>query len=495
MKKYILSAMALTVGMTVSAQMTETPEGTPLTGMEYCSKGMVPDYTSGQITRFDQMGVVAHVVVDGNKIYIQDPISHYRTGMWMAGELNADATVATFHTPQLFTSEQGTAYYLYRMVQSGQSLAVDQTQTDLTFSYADGVLTQTDGGYLSICNAAGRTTSYVEYGITIRPIGEQVTGPPTDAVRQTYQMSYEADGTAQSQTVDVAFAADGQVFIANPTGAADSWIHGTLEGDRLSCPNGQFLGADEQMGRYVWLQAAEGTIEVITIPGFGEWPVSNITLTGADAVTFSYDAATRSFSCDGLFLVNADREKLGDNYADFANVRLTPYDEQPAVPADPQVVSWSGIIEGYGFGIFAIDMPACDTEGRYINQANMYYNVFVDNAQVQTPDGQTDIPYGYSDGQLIRVNGSNHTFTCYTPIAERIGVQVFYKVSDVVNSSALVWYDVNADGIAARTTDTEDRTDYFDALGRPAQPGDKGLLIRRTTHPDGTTTVSKRMGR
>ena len=495
MKKTILSVVAMLVSTLATAQITQQPEGELLEGMEYCSKGMVPDYATGQVTRFDETGVVAHIVRDGLKFYIQDPITHYRKGVWMEGELSDDGTQVVFHTPQVFTTEQGTTYYLYRMAQQGQSLAVDPAATDLIFSYADQTLTQTDGGYLSICNAQGRTTSYVEYAITIRPIGQQTLCPPADARHQTYQMSYETEGAPQSQTVDVAFSGS-DVFIANPTGAKDSWIHGTLDGDRLTCPNGQFLGADEQMGYYVYMQAAEGTVEIITIPGFGEWPVSNIKLTADDAIVFSYDAATRQFHTDQMFLVNAAADKLSDHYRDFSKVSLKPYAEVAAVPADPVVISCSGIIEGYGIGIFAIDIPATDTEGNYINQDHMYYNVFVDGQLLQTPDGRTDIPYNYTDGQTIRVSGMSHTFTYTTPITDRIGVQVFYRVGDVVNSSNLVWYDLNAQGIAdTNAQQPAVRTDCYDALGRPVGPDAKGLIIRRTTTADGTVRTDKHVVR
>ena len=216
----------------------------------------------------------------------------------------------------------------------------------------------------------------------------------------------------------------------------------------------------------------------------------------AEAVVFAYDAATRSFSCDDLFLVNAGRDALGEQYADFDKVRLVPYDEQPAVPADPQVVSWSGIIEGFGFGLFAINMPAADVDGHYINQDNMYYNVFIDGQQLVTPDGQTDIPYNYTDGQTIRVSGTSHTFQSYTDITDRIGVQVFYRVGDVVNSSNLVWYDIATEGIAdAHAQQPVLRTDCYDALGRPVAPDTKGLVIRRTTFADGTVRTDKHVVR
>ena len=496
MRKTILVAVAMMLGIAATAQITTQPAGELLEGMEYCSKGMVPDYTQGRITRFDQTGVIAHVVRSDNKIFIQDPITHYRVGTWMEGELSADDTQVVCHTPQVFTTEQGTTYYLYRMVQQGQSLGIDPANTDLVFSYADGTLTQTDGGYLSITDANGRTTSYVEYAISIRPIGQEVACPPADATRANYMMSYESEGAPQSQTIEVAFSGD-EVFIANPTKAAGSWIHGSIvDGNRIVCPNSQFLGADESMGRYVYLKAAEGTVEVITIPGFGDWPVTSISLTDDEAVVFAWDAASRSFSTEQLFLVNGAASELGEQYHDYAKATFTPYEEVAAVPADPEVVSCCGIIEGYGFGLFAIDMPATDTQGNYINQENMYYNVYMDQSILQAPNGMTDIPYNYTDGQYIRVSGTSHTFTYTTPITERIGVQVFYRVGDVVNHSNLVWYDVDTEGIARVATDADIvSTEYFDLTGRRLnipQPTAKGqCVVRRTTYADGTIKTTK----
>lgn len=489
--KNILMLVAVVACLTATAQTKTTPEGEMLKNMEYRSKGMVPDYTTGQISRFDQKDVVAHVVRNGNKFYIQDPISHYKVGMWMEGDLSADGTQVVFHTPQVFTQEQGVTYYLYRMVPSGTSLKVDPTATDLVFSYADGALTQTDGGYLSITNVEGRTTSYVEYGISITPKTETVVIPPADATRQSYKMSYESQGSPKSKTVDVAFSGS-DVYIANPTGAADSWIHGTIEGDKLVCPNNQYLGADESLGYFVYLKAAEGSIEMVTIPGFGDFPVNNIKLVNADAIEFDWNAADRSFSTSQLFLVNPGNDQLGQQFYDYDKAAFTTYTEVAATPADPTIISWTGIVEGFGFGLFAIDMPNQDTEGNFINQDNMYYNVYLDDKILQSPAGAFDIPYTYSDGQFIQVKGTTHTFMSYNDITDRIGVQVFYKVGDQTNHSELIWYDIkNAAVAATEARKTVQRVDCFDAQGRRVAPGTKGLVVRQTTYTDGSKQTVK----
>ena len=491
--KAILTLVALVACLTATAQIKTTPEGEQLKNMEYRSKGMVPDYTTMQISRFDQKDVVAHVVRNGNKFYIQDPISHYKVGMWMEGELSADGTQVVFHTPQAFTQEQGDNYYLYRLEQQGTTLKLNAANTDLVFSYADGALTQTDGGYLSITNLEGRTTSYAEYDISIVPKAESVLLPPADAQHQSYKMAYESQGSPMSKTVEVAFSGS-DVFIASPTGAADSWIHGTLEGNKLVCPNNQFLGADESLGYFAYLKAAQGTIEIVTIPGFGDFPVNNIKLVDTDAIEFTWNAADRSFSTTQLFLVNPGNDQLGEQFYDYDKASFTTYDEVAATPADPTIISWTGLIEGFGFGLFAIDMPNLDVNGNFINQDNMYYNVYLDDKILQSPAGDFDIPYNYTDGQFIQVSGTMHTFMSYNDITDRIGVQVFYKVGDQLNHSALVWYDLKQAAVAsAEAPKTVRRVDCFDAQGRRVAPGTKGLVVRQTTYSDGTKQTVKQI--
>jgi hypothetical protein len=139
-----------------------------------------------------------------------------------------------------------------------------------------------------------------------------------------------------------------------------------------------------------------------------------------------------------------------------------------------------------------IDMPNQDTEGNYINQENMYYNLYLDDTPVANPEGQTDIPYTYTYGDFFQVSGTSHTFKYVNPISEKIGVQTFYKAGNVVNGSELIWYYVDPNGIQGADTDLQPvRTEYFDNMGRKVAPGTKGLLIKRTTYNDGSQKTVK----
>jgi hypothetical protein len=139
-------------------------------------------------------------------------------------------------------------------------------------------------------------------------------------------------------------------------------------------------------------------------------------------------------------------------------------------------------------------MPNLDVNGNFINQDNVYYNVYLDDKILQSPAGDFDIPYNYTDGQFIQVSGTMHTFMSYNDITDRIGVQVFYKVGDQLNHSALVWYDLKQAAVAsAEAPKTVRRVDCFDAQGRRVAPGTKGLVVRQTTYSDGTKQTVKQI--
>lgn len=496
MKKTILAIAAAVAVVAANAQITTQPEGTLLENMEWQSQGYTPDYSAQKLNAFTEKGAIAHVVKDGNKFFIKDPISHYKRGIWIEGALEADATTVTFHTPQLFVNENGTQFYITRLENVGGKLA-KTANLDITFTYSNGRLTQTDGGFVVITNLQGGSAGYIDYNINIGPMPETATMPPLTATAESYQLSYEHEGAPMSKTTSVVFSGD-DVFIANPTGATGSWIHGKLEGDKIVCQNKQFVGPDETMGYYAYLTIAESTVEMVEIPGLGQWPVATTTLTDDETLVFTYDAATRSFSTDKLFLINSSNTELGTMYEEFGKAAYTTYTEVPATPADPVFVSNSGLIEGYAMGVFAFNMPATDTEGNYINQENMYYNIYVDDKLLATTTGLTDIPYNYSDGQFFRVSGTSHTFTYLqgNEPKEKLGCQVFYKVGDVVNASKLVWAQLTPEGISTlEGGKTVAGTEFFDAAGRRVEPTAKGLIIKKVTFTDGTSQTVKHAAR
>ena len=119
-----------------------------------------------------------------------------------------------------------------------------------------------------------------------------------------------------------------------------------------------------------------------------------------------------------------------------------------------------------------------------------------DDKQIALPNGETNIPYAYVDGDFfMQVSGTAHTFKYYDPVSEKVGFQTFYKVGDEVNQSELVWYYIKNESDAIASVNGNKQavsTEYFDLTGkRLAAPATKGLFIQKTTYSDGTQRTVK----
>lgn len=182
---------------------------------------------------------------------------------------------------------------------------------------------------------------------------------------------------------------------------------------------------------------------------------------------------------------------------------------KPAVPANPEIVSWrdSGNESGYSRLEFVIN--PCDVDGNPLDteQGSLTYSVFTDNDQIFTFDAEdyywdfngeevTEVPYGqYS------YNFSPESIFFYRTNAEgydrfftwRIGMQVYYTVDGVRNASDIVYLVVFPKPTSVNQVN-EDKAvagvRYYNLAGQEvAQPN--GITIQVTTYTDGTTSTTK----
>ena len=137
----------------------------------------------------------------------------------------------------------------------------------------------------------------------------------------------------------------------------------------------------------------------------------------------------------------------------------------------------------------------------------MTYSIFTDNDQLFTFDyatyganngfdaDMTEIPYGYSglDFYLRRVYFYESNADGYTPFFTwRIGMQLYYTVDGVRNSSDIVYLEVypGSDVNEVNAAKEVSSVRYYNMAGQEmAQPS--GLTIQLTTYSDGTTAASK----
>ena len=160
--------------------------------------------------------------------------------------------------------------------------------SDITVEF-DGVDTYKTTDFVYITTNKDQY-EYINYymGLTLSPNEEQPIAVsesmPTEAYNFTYRSNIGEDGAMQDGTTEVKVGFEGaNVFIQGLwEGLPEAWVVGVVDGDKLTFHLPQYLGEynDEYLGKYpIYLTAFNESYGSLT-----------------DAVTFNYDAATKTFS-------------------------------------------------------------------------------------------------------------------------------------------------------------------------------------------------------
>ncbi len=333
----------------------------------------------------------------------------------------------------------------------------------------------------------------------------------------------------QEGKVSIVYAEDGKVYMKNPIMAMsyDTWVEGTLseDGKTITIPMGQTLFHSEYYDVDVilsWGSTSEATINwdtwevevnytpdptveaaVFTIDG------ETITLEGTQGASWLTGEELSEFAATGLSAIWADNHAWVQTI-EWNTVLTEIPAPKPAVPANPEAVSWRDSGSESGYSRFEFNINPYDVDGNPldIEQGSLTYSIFTDNDQIFTFDAVhyywdfngeevTEVPYGqYS------YNFSPYSVYFYRTNAEgydpfftwRIGIQVYYTAEGVKNASDIVYLEVfpytGLNDVSAGKAVAGVR--YFNMAGQEvAQPN--GLTIQVTTYTDGTTSTAKVM--
>ena len=336
----------------------------------------------------------------------------------------------------------------------------------------------------------------------------------------------------QEGKVSIVFAEDGKVYMKNPllAMAYDTWVEGTLsdDGKTISIPMGQVLYHSEYYDADVvlsWGSTSEAAInwdtyelEVNYTPD--ESVEAAIFTIDGDKIRLENSAGTAmedltgedlaEFAATGLTAIWADTRGWVQTIEWFTTLTEVPA-AQPAVPANPEIISWrdNGNESGYNRLEFRINPVDIDGNPLDVEQGSLTYSVFTDYDQIFTFDAEnyywdfdgeevTEVPYGqYS------YNFSPESIYFYRTNAEgydpfftwRIGMQVYYTVDGVKNASDIVYLEVFDKPTSVNELNAGKDVAgvrYFNMAGQEvAQPS--GMTIQVTTYTDGTTSAVKVM--
>lgn len=482
----------------------EQPEGTKVSysrnGDAYTTTMFGAYYTAVS-------GAIGTVVFGAdNKVYFKNLVSQADLRTWVVGTISGDKI--TINLPQtVWDTGEGYCLEVVKMALNADRTAyertMDQTIT-LNYDATTGVISTPNGnmktGYEIIGLSYDDDQSWAGYGdwnVTFEKVTDTLVEAPAGLTTETYSLA--ADGYTGS-LVKVGFVGNDVYVQGIDANLPENWIKGTIDGNKVTFKNGQYVGGDEVAGSHQYLMSA--TAEQKYDSTWDEY-YTEYTLSDAD-ITFDYDAATKTLSNSNMFLLNGGKTEVNYLYV-FDKAVIAPFTEVAATPAAPVVELTENGFDyysyGYGWGAIYFDLKTSDVNGNYTLPEKTSYKLWVKvNGEVkplslsyydyiyQQVETINEIPYDYTDGWDIGNSGSNKYVYYYVVGPEAYGVQTIYRGGGEEHASEITWAEVT--GLGAEIQPAAATPAYPDAtIGDNDNRIDYGFY---TGNEDVTTTTNNR---
>lgn len=412
-------------------------------------------------------------VVEGTDgcLYIHNLLTEFRTeeGYWVKAEkVDGQADTYVIHEQPIYVEDYyGTlyTYFIMKCTLTSGGEVVAASNTDIKLTWKDHKLRTAaefngfmNSAYISAIDDSGYWSGAMNWDVTMTVNTDKaITELPAGVEAQDVVIQYN-DGTLDANDEPVVVAHIGKLAVSGSDiylqyyKNIDSWIKGTISGNKATFASRQYLGGDVEYKMQAYFIAASMDEE-------GE-------LTAVDEITFDYDAANMKLSNSGLNIVanggNTDIYWLSF----FGNPVVYKFVEKAATPVAPDESSMYGsnYMPGYGYGYFDFSIRSFDVNGEFISPDKLYYRVYLGTGLegdepklfTFTPDvypelteAITDVPYSESSSNFWS-SGDSHEFAFFLNIPYNIGIQSVYKGGGEEHASEIVWgwsFDNNkADG-------------------------------------------------
>lgn len=483
-----------------STVITEQPAGTLIDNlyrksMSYYNYGGYAYYTM-------EDGAIGKMVIgdDGN-MYLYNPMLNINTQTWLKMEPLKDDTLVV-RLPQVIYAGTYMGYtycnYAARMIFNSDAYQweVDKQNSDIKMVWRNDSLIQIDDCMLGQTDEMLLWNGFGEVNTLGYIIKDKMVEAPADIQAQDYMMTYGVDeNNRQSKIVNVGI--DGNdVYIKNLNlTLPESWIKGTIDGNKVVFPSKQYMGADTKNGNYAFFFG--GADCEMYDEEFGDYYTQTVL---CDKLTFDYDPANKTLRTDSLLIINGGSENLS-----YINVyeapKLEAFNEVPGVPQNPIIVDYVPFNDEKGYSVIYFTLPLFDISGNALNKEKLYYHVMVDNEPftfypdeyIMLSEEMTEIPYLFTDKYDFISAGSQRSVVFYFIGFDNIGIQSVYKGGGEVNKSEIVNYVPVEDGITSAGDNRQvEMVEYYNAAGcRISQPH-HGIFVKKVTYNDGSQRIFKR---
>ena len=285
----------------VTPLITEAPEGTL---KFYDRSGMAYYRSSGSIASDEQEGILNVVYADNNEVYLYNPICYCSTDSWVKGTISGNTI--TVELPQtLYLTNNGYNLELawVNIVEGSTSDTADRTTTTATFTIDGNTITLNGSSETHVLGGVWDDDD-TWYGAgdwnsvyTETSLEEEITPPSgIDLVNYYYSGTsyYDSSNHAFNSTVTIVKDGNDIYFQGLATGddgyaiLPNAWAKGTLEGNTVTIPMGQYMGL--YSGSLIYLVGYVNS--------------------GAGDITFTYDAEADTYTLDNEMFVNGKKDDI-----------------------------------------------------------------------------------------------------------------------------------------------------------------------------------------
>lgn len=496
--------------------ITEAPEGktTEYSGASHSW------YHVFALTEEDVKGYVTEITVtEDGKAYWKDPLSQAPFGSYIVGDVVGDKI--TFNFPQHISSDYtyidwGLVYEFYvalfeatETVDEEGEASVSYSATDnqtVTFTInEDGTITQDGDAIIGMgdydeWDEYFYFDGYADQNITLAPFADTTVEVPESVNFEDWVFTDDYNDL-KKWLVKVGF--DGNdVYVKNiAADAPEMTVKGTLDGDKITIANGQYLG--KLYSRYNYTQA--GTLEYVTDEETGR-KVGYVVNIDSDFV-FNYDAEAKKMTSpdiDSSLLFACGNG--GETY-NFVAVNPTIYNQGEITSYVPEAALITRVEDDWAYyeqiGL-RFQNNLVNEDGQLLPEENFGYEIYIDGELFTFTAGDpydhmtedmTEVPYSYTDGYDIQYTPGTdyHYVYFYFNTMNSVGVRMVYNAPDGQKYySGFSTMEVDFSGVENVNADKNVKSsEYFDIAGRRVDASAKGLVIKRSTMEDGSVVTSK----
>ena len=532
MKKLLIpfAVVALATPLTASAAETidisadkvvyELPAG--VEGKSYLHEGTLFRKWGSDAIKTESITASLSTVAEGSdgKVYISHAVGGTSAG-YMVGTRDGDKVTVKF--PQVLqcgdsymavmrlepTTIEVPGYDEEDPVMSVPSYKIYEGPQEIVYTIEDGRYVQAPNTNIGFVQADGSWGGYGEYGQTFSPFNNELVVVPEDAERFNVAIRYDNDtdlkGEPYVYELMKGARKGSEVYIQGLSNQyPDSWVKGTVNGDRITFENGQFLG----IGGYSTEYFCTGYDTPEFVPGYNTW---DHVYTVTTSLELAYDAQSGVISALGendCMFVNGAQSVYSYGRV-FKAMTFTPQpdniDPTPIMPLFKKGVNtWDNGMDPF----LTFQLRPLNIYGQLLDTNNLSFEIEVEGApyvftswDYWMDEDMTIIPWNF-DGPFIQVLDNGWTnIEFQEPYLRQLKIKAVYRMGDELIYSLPQSPDKpEAQDPVSGVTVTEVSevsdspvlaTEYYDLKGNRVDNPAKGFYILRNIHQNGAVSHTK----